>query len=177
MPTMPASGQPRGTSPPAGSLARQVDRRCRDHEAEAAHRAALTARQGGSVRGERRVSVTRPTCLAGQHQVDLGGLPHQGEVEAHRVAVAERERPRARARRRNARQAAGAAGNGDSVSFNLTLVGKATEVDLVLTGKTSGAGYAHASFATNASALSGCQSSSVSSLSFVVAATAVDLSG
>ena len=68
-------------------------------------------------------------------------------------------------------------GNGDSVGFNLTLVGKATEVDLVLTGKTSGAGYAHASFATNAGAAAGCASSSVSSLNFVVSATAANLSG
>ncbi len=68
-------------------------------------------------------------------------------------------------------------GNGDSVSFNLTLVGKATEVDLVLTGKTSGAGYAHASFARNAAAAAGCASGSVSSLAFDVVATAADLSG
>jgi hypothetical protein len=68
-------------------------------------------------------------------------------------------------------------GNGQSVNFNLTLVGKATEVDLVLTGKTSGAGYAHATFATNAGAAAGCASNSVSSLGFVVSATAVNLSG
>ena len=67
--------------------------------------------------------------------------------------------------------------NGDSVGFNLTLVGKATEVDLALTGKSSGAGYAHATFATNAGAAAGCASNSVSSLNFVVSATAANLSG
>jgi len=67
--------------------------------------------------------------------------------------------------------------NGDSVNFGLTLVGKATEVELVLTGNSGGRGYAHATFATNAGAAAGCASNSVSSLNFVVAATAANLSG
>jgi hypothetical protein len=68
-------------------------------------------------------------------------------------------------------------GNGDSVGFNLTLVWKGTEVDLALTGKTSGTGHVHASFAADTVPFADdCPSGSVQSANFAATATAASLS-
>jgi hypothetical protein len=67
--------------------------------------------------------------------------------------------------------------NGDTANFGLTLAGTGTEVEVVLKGDSSGDGLAHASFATNGTAATGCSSNSVSSLKFLIGATAADLAG
>jgi hypothetical protein len=66
--------------------------------------------------------------------------------------------------------------NGTSVGFTFTLVGTASEVELLLTGNSGGAGVGHATFATGGTAGLGC-ASGVTSLPFTVAATATNLSG
>ena len=66
--------------------------------------------------------------------------------------------------------------NGTSIGFTFTLVGTASEVELLLTGNSGGAGVGHATFATGGTAGLGCVSG-VSSLPFTVSAAAADLSG
>lgn len=66
--------------------------------------------------------------------------------------------------------------NGSAVGFTFTLAGTASEVELVLTGNSGGAGLGHATFATGGTSGLGC-TSGVSSLPFTVAAAAANLSG
>ena len=66
--------------------------------------------------------------------------------------------------------------NGSPVGFTMTLVGTASEVELLIAGDSGGDGVGHATFATGGTAGLGC-ASGVSSLPFTVAATAANLSG
>ena len=66
--------------------------------------------------------------------------------------------------------------NGSAVGFTLTLVGTASEVELLLSGNSGGNGVGHATFATGGAAGLGC-ASGVSTLPFAVAAAAANLSG
>lgn len=66
--------------------------------------------------------------------------------------------------------------NGAAIGFAFTLVGTASEVELVLTGNSGGAAVGHATFATGGTAGTAC-ASGASTLPFTVAATSANLAG
>lgn len=67
--------------------------------------------------------------------------------------------------------------NGTPVGFTLTLAGTVSEVELLISGASSGDAVGHATFATGGTAGAACATGGASSLPFTVAAAAANLSG
>ena len=67
--------------------------------------------------------------------------------------------------------------NGTPIGISFTLVGTASEVELLINGGAGGNAIGHASFASGGTAGASCATGGASSLPFTVAAAAANLSG
>jgi hypothetical protein len=67
--------------------------------------------------------------------------------------------------------------NGAAVGISFTLVGTASEVELLINGASSGSAIGHATFASGGTAGTACATGGASSLPFTVTAVSANLSG